>query len=274
MYKILGMTAIAALLAGCADEVAEVIIPTEEDVPVCGDPDQPDDCIPVSVSGGVVTIGDIQAASYDGTVLRVQIALDGPDALQAYVPAGEVDGYDRFTFALSGDNRAYTAFAGRSSGGEVTAVVTMDSGQFNRFFAGATVIQDQEAFSPAAGTASYSGDYVGLIYTDAGLGEVTGVVFLNANFTDKLVEGDMTSREIVGGPGLGNLIFVNTVIQPDGVFGGGIEDETEAPIGAYGGAFGGSGAEFIGGTVSVETDAGQEYGIFVIETCGAVGDDC
>jgi hypothetical protein len=27
MYKILGITAIAALLAGCADEVAEVIVP-------------------------------------------------------------------------------------------------------------------------------------------------------------------------------------------------------------------------------------------------------
>jgi hypothetical protein len=185
------------------------------------------------------------------------------------------DDYQKYTFSASSLNRAYTALAGRSPNGEVTAVVAMDEGQFNRFFAGATVIQDQEAFSPAAGTASYSGDYVGLIYTDAGLDEVTGVVFLNANFTDNRVEGDMTDREIVGGAPLDeNLIFVNTVIQPDGVFGGGIEDEGGEPIGAYGGAFGGSGAEFVGGTVSVETALGQEYGIFVIETCGAVGTDC
>jgi hypothetical protein len=279
MYKILVMTAIAALLAGCADEVAEVIVPTDEVITVC-DPEDPETCTSeVDINNGVVSIGDLQAVSYNGTTLRVQIALDGPDALQAYDPDGALAGYNKFTYAISDENRAFTAFAGRSSGGEVTAVVAMDSGQFNRFFAGATVIQDQEAFSPAAGTASYSGDYVGLIYRDTGLDEVTGVVFLNANFTDNKVEGVVTDREIFEVAALDDLIFVNTVIQPDGVFGGGIENEDKGPIGAYGGAFGGSQAQYVGGALTASGDlggdvTGDEFGIFVIETCGPIGTDC
>lgn len=155
MNKIFGMAAVAVFLAGCADEVPEVIIPTEEELPVCGDPDEPDDCIPVSASGGVVTIGGLEAASYNGTTLLVQIALDGPDALQAYtlVDGNRDDGYKEFTFAASSLNREYTAFAGRSSGGAITAVVAMDSGQFNRFFAGATVIQAGDSFSRPASLA-------------------------------------------------------------------------------------------------------------------------
>jgi len=285
MYKILGMTAIAALLAGCADEVAEVIVPTDEEISVCSDPDDSETCIAIPASGGVVTIGGLEAASYNGTTLRVQIALDGPNALQTYemVDDPRPDDYQKYTFAASERNRAYTALAGRSSGGEVTAVVAMDSGQFNRFFAGATVIQDQEAFSrPTAGTASYLGDYVGLIKigTETEPSEVRGLVFLNANFADNKVEGEMTDRVVVvGSAELDDLIFVNSDIKSDGIFGGGIELDDNSPIGAYGGAFGGSSAGFVGGTVNVSGDlggglTGDEFGIFVIETCGAVGTDC
>lgn len=285
MYKILGMTAVAALLAGCADEVVEEIVPTDEEFSVCADPEDSETCIPIPASGGVVSVGDLQAVSYNGTELRVQIALDGPDAFQAYEldTAARSDDYKKFTFSASDLNRAFTAFAGRSTNGEVVAVVAMDKGQFNDYFAGATVVQDQDSFSrPTAGTASYLGDYIGLIKTDVGSApvEVTGLVFLNANFTDK-VEGEMTGRSIPGETNpisLSNLVFMNTDIQNDGIFAGQVQIEDGGDTGAYGGAFGGSRARFAGGFVSVSGDLGgvdgEEFGIFVIETCGAVGTDC
>jgi hypothetical protein len=282
MYKILGITAIAALLAGCADEVAEVIVPTDEIITVC-DPIDPEDCkSEVNVNGGVVSIGDLQAASYNGTtLLSVQIALDGPDALQEYELVVDpdnprTDDYQKYTFSASSLNRAYTALAGRSPNGEVTAVVVMDEGQFNRYFAGATVAQDEGSFDrPSAGTASYSGDYVGLINTAAGNepSEVRGVVLLNANFNDK-VEGSITGRLVVGGATLTDLVLFNADIKADGVFGGAVQDSSGDNVGSYGGAFGGSQAEYVGGAVSVETDTLQEYGIFVIETCGPLASDC
>jgi len=278
MYKILGMTAIAALLAGCADEVAEVIVPTDEVITVC-DAEDPETCTSeVDINNGVVSIGDLQAVSYNGTTLRVQIALDGPDALQVYELDDSVrtDDYQKYTFAASSLNRAYTALAGRSPDGEVTAVVVMDEGQFNRYFAGATVAQDEGSFDrPSAGTASYSGDYVGLINTTAGNepSEVRGVVLLNANFNDK-VEGSITGRLVVGGATLTDLVLFNADIKADGVFGGAVQDSGGDNVGSYGGAFGGSQAEYVGGAVSVETDTLQEYGIFVIETCGSLADDC
>jgi hypothetical protein len=278
MYKILGMTAIAALLAGCADEVAEVIVPTDEVITVC-DAEDPETCTSeVDINNGVVSIGDLQAVSYNGTTLRVQIALDGPDALQVYELDDSVrtDDYQKYTFAASSLNRAYTALAGRSPDGEVTAVVVMDEGQFNRYFAGATVAQDEGSFDrPSAGTASYSGDYVGLINTTAGNepSEVRGVVLLNANFNDK-VEGSITGRLVVGGAALTDLVLFNADIKADGVFGGAVQDSGGDNVGSYGGAFGGSQAEYVGGAVSVETDTLQEYGIFVIETCGSLADDC
>jgi hypothetical protein len=278
MYKILGMTAIAALLAGCADEVAEVIVPTDEVITVC-DPEDPETCTSeVDINNGVVSIGDLQAVSYNGTTLRVQIALDGPDALQVYELDDGVrtDDYQKYTFAASSLNRAYTALAGRSPDGEVTAVVVMDEGQFNRYFAGATVAQDEGSFDrPSAGTASYSGDYVGLINTAAGNepSEVRGVVLLNANFNDK-VEGSITGRLVVGGATLTDLVLFNADIKADGVFGGAVQDSSGDNVGSYGGAFGGSQAEYVGGAVSVETDTLQEYGIFVIETCGPLASDC
>jgi hypothetical protein len=278
MYKILGMTAIAALLAGCADEVAEVIVPTDEVITVC-DAEDPETCTSeVDINNGVVSIGDLQAVTYNGTTLRVQIALDGPDALQVYELDDSVrtDDYQKYTFAASSLNRAYTALAGRSPDGEVTAVVVMDEGQFNRYFAGATVAQDEGSFDrPSAGTASYSGDYVGLINTTAGNepSEVRGVVLLNANFNDK-VEGSITGRLVVGGAALTDLVLFNADIKADGVFGGAVQDSGGDNVGSYGGAFGGSQAEYVGGAVSVETDTLQEYGIFVIETCGSLADDC
>ena len=76
MNKFLGMTAVAALLAGCADKVEEVIVPTDEVIEIdVGDPDDPldDDVTEITIAGGVVTVGALQSASFDEGVVRVRM---------------------------------------------------------------------------------------------------------------------------------------------------------------------------------------------------------
>lgn len=170
MNKLLGMTAVAALLAGCADKVEEEIVPTNETVGVVigtgGDPTDPVDIVSdVDIRNGVITIGAVEDSTYDGDVLRVQVALDGPDALQTYllVDDGRLDGFEEYSFSISAENREYTALAGRTPNGELVAVVAMDNGQFNRYFGGSQVIQQTAYTEPTSGTASYDGNYVGLI---------------------------------------------------------------------------------------------------------------
>ena len=303
MYKILGMTAIAALLAGCADEVAEVIEPTDETVEIdTGDPDAPSE---VDIRSGVITVGAVQDSRFDGDNLRVQVPLDGPDALQTFVLVDDerLDGFKEYSFSISDENRQYTAFAARSSGGEIVAIVAMDDGQFNRYFGGSQVIQRTAYSAPGSGTASYQGNYLGLINIDTMLepANVTGSVNINANFADPKLEGELIGRVVdVNGTmiALEDLVFINSDIRADGTFAGPVEIRNETGgVGTFSGAVAGSGSPYIGGNVSVgpdlfngleddytvaELDALvgsdrsriQEYGIFVIEACGPLATDC
>jgi hypothetical protein len=87
MNKLLVMTAVAALLAGCADTVEVPVDRVNQVVDVVVTPgvdDEDDVVVPVTISGGVVTVGAVEEARYDGTALLVQIALDGPEEIQAY----------------------------------------------------------------------------------------------------------------------------------------------------------------------------------------------
>jgi hypothetical protein len=303
MYKILGMTAIAALLAGCADEVAEVIEPTDETVEIdTGDPDAPSE---VDIRSGVITVGAVQDSRFDGDNLRVQVPLDGPDALQTFdlEDDARLDGFKEYSFSISDENRQYTAFAARSSGGEIVAIVAMDDGQFNRYFGGSQVIQRTAYSAPASGTASYEGNYVGLINVDTSPtpGDVTGNVRIDANFADPKIEGDITNRiAVVNGTtvNLQEIVFVNSDIRADGTFAGRAEfrDPDNTGVGTYSGALAGSGSPFIGGNVSIgsdlftggavvggasldavigtDTSRIQEYGIFIVEACGPRATDC
>lgn len=105
MNKFLGMTAVAALLAGCADkdEVPEDRVTGVVDVVTGTDSDGNDITTPVTFDEGEITVGSLEEATYDGTVVRVNIALDGPDALQDYalVSDGRTDGYKKFTLQAS-----------------------------------------------------------------------------------------------------------------------------------------------------------------------------
>ena len=304
MYKILGMTAVAALLAGCADEVVEEIVPTDETVEIdTGDPDTPSEVV---IRSGVITVGAVEDSRFDGDVLRVQVPLDGPDALQTFtlVDDTRVDGFKEYSFSISDENRVYTALAGRASGGEIVAIVAMDDGQYNRYFGGSQVIQRTDYSAPGSGTASYDGAYVGLMNLDttANPAEVTGTVHIDANFADPKLEGALTGRVVdVDGTviELSDLVFINSAIKADGTFAGPVElsGDPEGAIGTFSGAVAGSGAPFIGGNVSVGPEAFnrlkedfteeelndiigddrtriQEYGIFIIEYCGPLATDC
>ncbi len=153
MKKAFGLMAVAALLAACNDRSAETV-------------DAPDGGVtPVTPSGAAATLGDVDTATYDAEndVVTVVVRLDGQDSIQEYARTGDVNGYARFDQQETSINRAFTAIGGTSSANdELVAVVTMDGGQFNRFFGGA-VLEQGDFSAPASGFAYFDGDYAGLV---------------------------------------------------------------------------------------------------------------
>ena len=310
------MTAVAASLAGCADKVEEVIVPTDETVEIDVGGTGDDDPIEVVISGGVVSVGDLTGAAYDGTELRVQIVgLDGPDVQQLFDPVAvaRMDGFKEFGIQISSLNRDYTALAARSDDDALTAVVVMDGGQFNRFFGGATV-QQSSYTAPDSGTASYLGNYASLInggtasnltppvdvnpiLFPGGASQVTGTVFLNANFSDSSIEGAIYDRvtNLFGTEyDLADLVLIVGDVNADGTFVSNIELGDGSGLGSYSGALGGTDAANVAGVVAltgdflvdragvkifgadsdINVDEAVEYGIFVIGACGPLGTDC
>ncbi len=293
MKNFVSMAALLALLAACGDgqPFDDVTDPdtgggtdTDGEVPVNG--------VPAAVAG------DMKAASYnaDTGTLLVQISLDGDDVLQAYTSAGAVGGYDRFTQQDDPLDRAFTAFAGESTDGSVTAVVAMDGGQFNRYFGGITFTQDGYV-APDSGLASYAGNYVGLLNFGPPVGnapggtpgeviprqsfQVTGEVFLNADFTDNLVNGAIYNRSSDFGAMLSVALIVADV-GSNGAFEGIVEisdgdplaDAPGATVGTYAGTFGGTNAAGVAGGIFLDGDFlgdtfenENEYGIFVLDQC-------
>ncbi|MGJ8588146.1 MAG: hypothetical protein ACSHXW_08325 [Yoonia sp.] len=299
MKKVLGLMAVAALLAACNDRSAETV-----DAPDGG-------ATPVPPAGATASLGDVDTGSLEGGVLTVQVRLDGEDTLQEYAASvGDVNGYDRFDQQQTALNRAFSAIAGTSSANdELVAVVTMDGGQFNRFFGGATL--EQGDFSaPASGFSYYNGNYAGLVNIGAALppgggapgvvtpgtvGEVIGQVYLVADFTDNAVEGAIFNRQADFGFATADLpeelVLINTDIDGNGRFSGTVEQDTSLTgVGTYSGAFGGTDAIYVGGIVAlgngaytgalatngsaqgdIDLIAGegtlQEYGLFIIGEC-------
>lgn len=284
MNKILGLAACAAMLAACDDRgaVDEVSAGTTTTTPS------------EVVSNGTVSVGDVGGVALAGDVLQVSIALDGDDVLEEYDLTGNVvNGYQEYEQQATGLNRAFTAIAGESSDGSIVAVVTADGGQFNRFFGGATVVQNSLS-APESGLVSYAGDYAGVnnggavipsgvvgapdILDPSGTGTVTGTVFLTADFADNKVEGAVYGRMWVGVGALDDLTLINGDISDAGTFSGSAEvgqGSTATTAGSYTGAFGGEDAAVVGGLLDVgpggygaDADPNiREYGIFVLDQC-------
>lgn len=289
MKKVFGMMVAAALLAACNDRSAL----TDDEVA------QPDTGGGAgSVGGATASLGDVDSGTLENGVLTVVVALDGEDAIQEYALTGDVNGYDRYDQQETPINRAFTAIAGSSSEeNELVAIVTMDGGQFNRFFGGA-VLEQGDFSAPDSGFVYYQGDYAGLVNAGAalppgggapdavtpfGVGEVVGSVYLIADFTDNATEGTIYGRQVDIGGGfidLEDVVLITSDIAADGTFNGTVELGDLSGVGTYSGAFGGDDAAFAGGLVAlddgayegifeegVDTSNLQEYGLFVIGQC-------
>lgn len=260
--------------------------------------------------------GSVDSIVYDADTETFQIAISGLDttpvvATWARRPSMDVAGYLAFAVQEDALDRLFVGLAAESSDKSVRAAVAGDGGQFNRVFAG-TIYQRTGAYTPpdatgpgpAAGQVSYAGSYVGLMNgggdgseliapppgTDPTLlpgqpARVTGDVFINANFGDNLVNGAVINRVIVDGAfGLESIVLVPTSITTAGTFTGEVERyiPNEAPIGVYGGVFGGTDAASVAGAIML-TDVfddtntlmenATERGIFVLTQCGLPGDD-
>ncbi|MEL6683427.1 MAG: thymidylate synthase [Pseudomonadota bacterium] len=249
------------------------------------------------VSGNSVAVGDVDGVSYDATAdtLTVTIALDADTDTATYTAAGQVGTYDRFTQQDEPTDRIFTAFAKTSTDGSITGVAVSDGGQFNRFFGGAQVVQNDYT-APTSGLVSYAGDYVGLLnfgpdgpavpdpVQPVQSEEVTGTVFLNADFNSSgQVNGAIYDRS---GATIGNLpdiVLTATDIDTDGTFSGAAELDDLTGVGSYSGVFGGANATSVGGAIDLEPgflgeDLGSgtenEYGIFVLDQCPGAGPEC
>ncbi len=324
MKNFMVMAVLAALLAACGDgdpnddegEVAET-----DDVAVGGgdtgnEEDEETDGGAV-IENGTANVGDLVGSSYDADTetLSVTISLNADTATTLYgreAGALTLNGYDRFVQQDEPTDRYFVGLAKESDDGSVQATVVQDGGQFNRFFGGA--IAEQNNYSaPSAGLASYAGAYVGLLNfgppaTPAAGGdpsiepgtptEVTGAVFLNADFNDNKINGSIYDREADldndGTPDdLATVVLTADDFAADGTFTGSVELSDKTGVGTYGGVFGGDDAAAVAGVVNLSgasfldgvslsggggpfegDDAQNEYGIFVINQCTSGAPDC
>lgn len=243
------------------------------------------------------------------TLIVEGITQDGSPIEIAYRrrPGLDRGGYQAYTYQDDALDRHVTAFAREAGNGSgVRAGVAVSGGPRNRFFGGGYYERDG-GYAPASGQVSYAGNYVGvsnlngssedLIAPPAGIdpdlvpsqaAEITGRIFINADFADGAVEGNVFNRQIADfGVGLPSLVLVNTPINADGTFVGSVEYEAadfpgesvvNESIGGYGGIFGGTNASGVAGVLRVEEFDGpndplgleneQEYGVFVLDQCG------
>ncbi|MEO1639096.1 MAG: hypothetical protein AAFU41_07615 [Pseudomonadota bacterium] len=301
MKRILGMAAVIAMVAACADEEA-----TDTTVDLGGGEVDVEGA-PV-VTASTASVGDIGSITYNGSdELTVTIPLAADSANTTYEAAGATNGYNRFTQQDDPLDRAYTAFAKTSTDGSITGVAISDGGQFNRFFGGARVVQNNYT-APSSGLVSYGGEYVGLLNfgeivggdvnappsaQPRGASEVSGLVLLEADFTTGDVEGVIYERTTTSAafPELEDVVLTVTDISSDGTFTGGTEfdDVDNTPNGSYAGVFGGTNAATVGGVIDLGAGfltplnmdgtlgddpgngAENEYGVFVIDICPGGG---
>ncbi|WP_342586279.1 thymidylate synthase [Leisingera sp. ANG-M6] len=260
--------------------------------------------IPASIAN------DLDSVSYDPTnqTLTVTgVGLDETPFTSTYVrkPALDRAGYEAYTVQDNELTEHSTAYVRQSGRGYAAVVVT--GGQFGYFQGGATYARtgsftEPDTESGPGGIVSYAGNYVGLLNVNGDTGdliipsgspetillpgqaaEVTGDVFINADFSDRAIKGTIYNREITDAPGTSveNLILVPTEIAADGTFDGTLNVDGTG-VGTYGGTFAGTDAEVVAGGVhatshidalSGGTNPIEEYGVFVLDSCDSANAD-
>lgn len=275
----------------------------------------------VDVPPGIAqNVSNVDYNSDDGTLVVEGVNLDNVPYSATYrrAPSLDQDGYVAFTIQEDPLDRHYTAYAGESSDGTVRAAAVASPGPRNRSFMGAHFERDggynPPEVSEDSGMVTYAGRYVAvtnvgdlngsdLLPTTVSDPEllvpqalvVHGDTFINADFADNTVEGNIYNRELLDTDlnvisDLPSVVLVVTDIEANGTFAGTAEYDTRDPlsgattntqIGSYSGVFGGTDAASVAGAVELDQfdgtgdnlglDAELESGIFVLDQCGAPG---
>ncbi|QFS81658.1 hypothetical protein FIU97_02570 [Roseivivax sp. THAF40] len=260
---------------------------------------------------------NVSNVSYDSasdTLLVEGIYLDDTpyEAVYTRAPALDRNGFEAYTKQDDALDRHATAYTNTTSTG-ARATVVATGGPYNEYFTGdyyeTSGTYSAPQVSNTTGLVSYVGRYVGLLNgggsgedllpvdptTPAELipsqaAEVTGTVFMNADFADNRVEGNIYDREITDtGNSLPSVVLVNTEITDAGAFTGTVEYSLQQSdpdwqgiddiaVGSYAGEFDGDNAQSIVGGIQLDQIDGTsnqlglenelEWGVFTLEQCG------
>lgn len=256
----------------------------------------PDPSIPGGIAGNVTSVSYNAAAQ---TLTVVGVALDDTPFQAVYTRKPGLDatapGYEVYTAQDGSLGRHFTAFVQQRDG--AFAAVVGSGPQFNTVLKGATYGRTGTYSAPTTagpgGLVNYAGNYVGVLNA-AGSGEdllavtpgtdpsilptqvaeVTGLVFIRADFADNSVDGIIYDRQVEGaGPFVDDLSLVGATINADGTFSGNAMLPNLTNVGQYGGIFGGTNATAVAGGVFVEDHIDtfsneSEHGVFVLAQCG------
>ena len=269
------------------------------------------DNLPDNFGNNVVSVDyDEDSGTFSVTVNSLDTT--PPTATYDRTPQLDVPGYTAFSVQEDPLDRFFIGLAATSADSTSTGAVVLDGGQFNKVFGG-TYFERSGPYSPhvpqqpADGLVSYAGEYAGLsnipvprnnddnllATPDDGsfnppspgppeqASRVTGQAFLNADFSDNTVNGEIYNRHFdeTGIP-LPSVVLVaspGNIDPAGGTFSGTAEDPIRNGIGSYDGIFGGDGATSMSGAIRIEgylddVDDELEYGVFVLTKCGEPGD--
>lgn len=254
---------------------------------------------------------NLNSAVYDPaaqTLVLNMHALDAPQLDAAYQrnAALDIGHYQAYTLQDDPLDRHFTALVAQSGDPDqsVRAGVVSDGGQFNRYYHGG-FYERTGGFTPPAelnGLVSYAGVYAGVTNMGSAGGDLLpvpigvdptrlpeqstttdGNIFLNVDFTNNVVNGNIIDRTLVDdGTALPNIVLIAAPIDDNGEFFGTAEYEDQTGNGVFGGIFGGTDASAVGGIVALDNIDGpgdtlgmvneREHGVFVLIQCGLPGD--
>ncbi len=275
---------------------------------------------PVTVPDGILS--DVTSVTFDataGTLVVEGLTLDNVPVETTYNRNAALDqnGFLAFTIQADPLDRHVTAYGGET--GSVRAGVVSSPGPRNRNFKGAFFDRDGDYTPPdvtaTTGQVSYSGSYVGL----TNLGElgsdllsttvtptilqptqaliVSGDVFMNADFADNSVEGNVFNRILQDTDlntlnNLPSLVLIVTDIEENGTFSGSVEYDIDDPlsntdafiaVGTYAGVFGSTDANDVAGAIDLNEFDGSgnpltlenelESGVFILNNCDTLPGD-
>ncbi|WP_164659943.1 thymidylate synthase [Tropicibacter sp. Alg240-R139] len=264
-------------------------------------PVEPTPTVPEAIAGDVTSV-EYNKSNQTLTVTGSSLDNTPFDAVYTRNAGLDVPGYEAYTTQDSSLDRHFTAFAQERDG--VYATVVGGGPQFNAVIMGSNFGRDGTYTAPDAsqegsGLVSYAGTYVGILNTEGDGGdllavtdgtaeevqptqiaEITGVIYINADFADNSINGIVYERVIPDtGASLEDLSLFPGTITSDGSFDGEVRLGADQAVGTYAGLFGGTDASAVAGALNVSNhidgDSGQalEYGIFVLAQCGTANAD-